>query len=186
MDNLDMKTLEVEFDALDETVRRQFRGFEDFVSFKQVGGGEFVDPACCFSGGTVDVGVETAAEFDEATATDDLLKEHFAKTKQVQDEFHDEMSYLAYIRHHRQRAEVVKVDGGATGNFDEASATNEQLEANFAQSQQLQDEFHDSECYLAFVHHQKKEVERQERRANRLQVKEARGQRIRELIESTV
>jgi len=37
--------------------------------------------------------------FDESTATDEQLKEHFAKTQQIQDEFGDVASYLAYVRH---------------------------------------------------------------------------------------
>jgi len=187
MDNLDMKILKAEFDALDETVRRQFRGFEDFVSFKRAGAGEFVaDPACCFSDSSANVAIETAVEFDEAMATDDQLKEHFAQTQQVQDEFHRVESYLAYVHHEvRKRGERAKRLSHETVNgFDEMTATDDQLKAHFAETQQVQDEFHNVGSYLSFWHGEKYRAERESRLSERHEKKRLRAERLEHLAES--
>lgn len=44
-------------------------------------------------------GPPPVAKFDEVTATDAQLNEHFAQTQQVQDEYGDVQAYLAYVRH---------------------------------------------------------------------------------------
>jgi len=161
MDNLDINSLKTEFETKD-SLQREFGSFENYLSYIQAGAGEFVsDPVYCFSDGAEDVAVETLVKFDENTAGDDLLREHFAKSQRVQDEYGDVQSYLAYVRHHRQRVEVDKVDSGATGNFDEAGASDKQLEEHFAQTQKLQDQFSDPESYLAVVHYQRRRAERE-------------------------
>ena len=65
---------------------------EDLVKARQAK----VDPAIQeFTQG----GPASTTTFAEATATDKQLEEHFAQTQQVQDEYGDVGSYLAYVRH---------------------------------------------------------------------------------------
>jgi hypothetical protein len=128
---MDIKALKREFDALDETLRRHFGTLENFVTYKRAGAGTFFDPHFCFSNDGSGIAVETTVKFDEGTATDEQLKEHFVET------------------------------------------------------QQLQDEFRDSGCYLALVHYQRRCAEKEERRARRHEAKEARAKVHAELVGQT-
>lgn len=109
MENLDIKSLRAEFDA-DPELEDQFGSFENFLSYRKAGAtGQFIhDPAGYLSFSVLTKGnvtVETpGAKFEEATATNDELKEHFSQTQLVQDEFGDTESYLAYVHGERRRA----------------------------------------------------------------------------------
>jgi len=188
MNDLDIESLKAEFDALDKQLRWKFGTFENFVSYKKAGAGKFIsDPAYCFSDASEDVAIETAAEFDEETATDDELKEHFAQTRQLDDEFHNVEGYVAYVHYNRRRARFDQGRssiGETVDGFDESRASDAELKEHFSQTQELKDQFSGSECYLALVHHQRGESEREAQRVRRHERKEPRAQRVRELVES--
>jgi len=62
-----------------------------------------VDPAATeFSDEAADPDKQTA--FDEKTATEEQLKEHYQKTAALQDEFHSEGAYLAYVKKEVRKA----------------------------------------------------------------------------------
>jgi len=109
MNGIDVRTLRDEFDVLDETVQRQFANFEEYCSYRNAGAsGKFVaNPAECLSFSVTDanVTVEPAAKFDEATATDEQLEEHFGQTQELQDQFSGVECYLALMHSDRRVAE---------------------------------------------------------------------------------
>ena len=128
------------------------------------------------------------AEFDEETATDDELKEHFAKTRQLDDEFHNVEGYVAYVHYNQRRARFDQGRssiGETVDGFKKAGATDQQLRDHFSRTEQLQDVFSDAESYLAFVHHERDAAERDGRLARRHEVKDARAKAHSELVESS-
>ena len=58
-----------------------------------------VDPAASEFKNAPDPEQAAAGEFDEKNATDEQLKEHFAKTQDLQDKFSGPDAYVAYVRH---------------------------------------------------------------------------------------
>jgi hypothetical protein len=103
MGNLDIEALQVEFDA-DPELQGQFGSFENYLSYKRAGAGGFIsDPAgyLSFSVTNGNLAIETASEFDEGAGTDDQLKDRFAESEELRDEYGDVGSYLAYIHHQR-------------------------------------------------------------------------------------
>ena len=185
--NVDIKALRNEFEG-DEKLQEEFGAFENYLSYIQAGAGEFVsDPAYSFSDRSEDVALETT-KFDEGSATDDLLKEHFSKTQELQDEFGDAASYCAFVHGQRWRAERAKGlsdRSGATGNFNETATTDDELKEHFAKTQQVQDEFGDTDSYLSYVHGQKRCAERETRLSERHEEKKGRGKMRAELVGQT-
>lgn len=185
-----MNALKSEWEG-DEKLHHQFGSFENFVSYRRAGaeGDLFMDRSCSFSDSSGDIAVEMAVKFDETTATDAQLKEHFAQTRQLDDEFHNVEGYVAYVHYNRRRA---RFDQGRSSigtetvdGFDESRASDGELKEHFSQTQELKDQFSGSECYLALVHHQRGESEREAQRARRHEGKEARAKGHGQLVEST-
>ena len=191
MENLDMKALKAEFDS-DQTLQRQFGSFENFLSYKRAGAGEFIaDPRFCFGANDSSIAAEVEGPdeetaFDEVTATDEHLKEHFAQTQELQDEFGDAESYCVFIHGQRRRAERAKrLSDETVQGFDETKATDDQLKEHFAKTEHLQDQFSDPESYLAYVRHQRRRREKEEWRMRQREAKEARAKVHAELVGQT-
>jgi hypothetical protein len=125
-----------------------------------------------FAGGRGPVIVPVA--FDEATATDDQLRAHFAATQHLRDQFSGPDAYVANVRHTGGRipTDALAVQPGDTLAALEnenrrllaqlriaedrrlaENLTDEQLVAHFTRSPDLRDQFSSAQAYVAHMRH---------------------------------
>ena len=84
-------------EKLEKLTMEQAAKLNEQVMQKQDAGSPPVDPAVAAFNNTPKPA--DTAQFDEANATDEQLKEHFAATKDLQDRFTGAEAYIAYVRH---------------------------------------------------------------------------------------